>query len=188
MINPWKKKCPNTTKLECQIQRYKRYGRKKTLVIQIVYLIGALFWIGLLVLFKLSFTDFWGYLILSIPLFVFGLSFYFVRNLTVEVEENVLSSNYLSIGLLIVLPLLTGVSQKRHVSSRLLVRILLIAIVLALISLLDFWVSPKWISLPRHVKSILSTMSLTLLVFALYVYYRDLPDCLSSVSLTSFNI
>jgi hypothetical protein len=51
------------------------------------------------------------------------------------------------------------------------VEAMILAIMLSMISLIDVWVEPKWLSIVKHIKSILQTASLALLIYALYMFY-----------------
>jgi hypothetical protein len=164
--------------IECKINKYARYTPEKSLTIQITYIISVLAWIFLIYITGLYETSLLGLLILAIPIFVFGFGFVSARHLTVEVEESLFSANSLSIGLVILLPLLTELDKTYNKNKQLFTRAILIAIVLAMFSLLDVWVQPKYLSITRHIKSILQTMSLTLLIYALYSYYMGRADSL----------
>jgi hypothetical protein len=164
--------------IECKINKYARYSPEKSLSIQITYIIGVLAWIFLIYITGLYETNLLGLLILAIPIFVFGFGFVSARHLTVELEECLFSANSLSIGLVILLPLLTELDKTYNKNKQLFTRAILIAIVLAMFSLLDVWVQPKYLSITKHVKSILQTASLTLLIYALYSYYTGRAESL----------
>jgi hypothetical protein len=154
----------------------KYYGSRKLKAVQSVYIFSSLFWILLIYLLKLYQTDFFGILILLIPLVIFTISFINSSNINEEVENNLYKANYLSIGLIIVLPLLTwftndykGDTQKRIKF----ISIIIVALTLTLFSLVDIWISKKWYPVVKHVKSVFQTMSITLIIFALYMYYVE---------------
>lgn len=161
---------------DCKINKYKKYGRNKTRTIQLTYIIASILWILLIAVTGLYQTTLLGYLILTIPLCVFGFGFINAQHLTVEVEENVFTANSLSIGLLILLPLLTEVDKSFNKNKKIFTRAMIIAVVLAMFSLIDVWVQPKMLSVTKHIKSILQTLALTLLVYALYMYYAGRLD------------
>jgi len=164
------------TQYKYNFGKKKPYGTRKTRAVQSLYVISALLWIALILLLGLYRTDRAGILILSLPLFVFAFGFINSGSLSVEVEEDMSKANYLSIGLLVVLPLLTylnndykgSAEKRRHFMT-----IIIVALILTMLSLVDIWVKKKWITLMKHIKSILQTASLTLIIFALYIYYVD---------------
>lgn len=153
------------------IKKTRKYGRRKTKAVQIVYIASIVIWILLLWALSLYTTDFVGYCILAIPIIVYAIGYFNASTLTVEVEESVFSLTALSIAILIVLPILAWVNKDFGGDKQFLVRIMIVAIILEMLSLIDIWVRPKWLSVVRHIKSVLQTAALTLLVFALYTYY-----------------
>lgn len=157
-----------------KINRHKLFGRRKVQIIKIIYLIGIVLWTILIWYMKFYKTGKLGYIILIIPLFVYLFGFINSNKITVEVEDSLFSANYLSVGLLIVVPLLSWVDskEKENKNKVMVIESMLIAIVLSLLSLVDIWVSPKWLSTVKHIKSILQTAAVTLLVFSLYMFYE----------------
>ena len=164
--------------MECKINRFAKYTPGKALSIQIAYLVSAIAWIFLIYAVGFYNTSLLGFLILGIPLVVFAFGFVSARHLTVEVEECLFSANSLSIGLVILLPLLTEIDKTYNRNRQVVTRAIIIAIVLAMFSLIDIWVSPKYLSLTKHVKSILQTCALSLLIFGLYMYYDGRAESL----------
>lgn len=155
-------------------RKKKPYGRRKTQSIQVVYLLGILIWLLIIVFLGLYTADLFGWIILIIPILVYVFSFVNARTLTVEVEENLFAVNYLSIAILIGIPIFMKLNKHEAKNRGCLARILVVAILLAVLSLVTLWVNPKWVSLVNHIKSALQTASLVLLVYALYVYYLDI--------------
>ncbi len=149
----------------------KLYSRKVTKVVKIVYVASILIWLLIIWGLKLYQTNFWGFFILGIPIFFYMVTFFNSSHLTQEVEDRTFAISYISIALLVVIPLVTWVDRNFYGNKWYLGRIVVAAVVLALISLIDIWVRPKWVSVVKHIKSALQTASLTLLVFALYTYY-----------------
>lgn len=154
----------------------KAYGQRKVRSIQSIYIVSAVLWLCLILVLRLYRTDLPGYFILSIPLFVFAFGFVNSNGLSADVEEDMFKANYLSIGLLVVLPLLTwfnndykGSGEKR----RQFMTLIIVALILTMLSLVDVWVPKKWVTLVKHVKSVLQTASLALIIFALYTYYIE---------------
>ena len=93
-------------------------------------------------------------------------------------EDVLYRFNYISIALIIVLPIITWFNDDmkgagRAISRKKFMTIVVIALILTLLSLMDVWVNQKYLSILRHVKSILQTFSLTLIIYALYTYYLE---------------
>lgn len=159
-----------------RVTKVKNYGTRKTRLVQGLYLVASVLWLALCYLLRLFHTNFIGLLILLIPLAVFAFGFISSSSLSIEVEDDMFKSNYLSVGLLVMFPLLIWCTNdyKGDIGKRAqFITIIIVALVLTMLSLIDIWVSKKWITLVKHVKSILQTSSLTLIIFALYHYYLE---------------
>ena len=156
-----------------RIDRHKCYGRRKTLYVQLIYLYAVVFWLFLVFYLQAYRVDQIGGLILFIPIFTFGIGFLNASALTVEVEEDMFKANFLSIGLLIVLPLLTWMNRDYTGDRKKFIAILIGAIIFTMLSLVDIWVRKKWVTLVKHLKSVFQTFSLTLLILGLYLYYSN---------------
>lgn len=154
-------------------KKHKHYGKQKTHLIQILYILASLLWLMLISLVGyLSFeTNFFGYVILSLPLFIFASAFYYTNQLCVDLEEQMFVNDYFTIAMLIGLPILVWMSDDYGGDKRQFIQSVMIAIVLTLLSSLDLWLSRKWITIWKHTKSILQVIAIILLVMALYIYY-----------------
>lgn len=150
----------------------KKYSASKARAVKLVYCVAIIFWLLLIYFLELYKTSGLGFFILLIPLFFYALAAYNAKSLTVEVEDKTYAVSYISISLLIVIPLVAWVDKNYRGDTWYMSKIIVVAVVLALISLIDIWVRPKWISLVRHIKSALQTASLSLLVFTLFAYYN----------------
>ena len=149
----------------------KIYGTRKRLIIKWIYIASIIGWVLLLYLLRFYRTSWVGYIILSIPIFVYLLGIINSNQMTVEVEENVFGSSYLSIGMLIIIPFLAWMDKRPNVNNAIVSEALILAIILSLVSLVEIWVPPKWLSIVRHLKSIFQMAALSLLVFGMYMFY-----------------
>lgn len=150
------------------------YQEHEIMNIRILYTIAILIWIALIFLLQLYETDSLGYVIISIPFIMFFISILNAPELSKEVESNMTTVNYLSLALLIIIPILTWLSKDISISHDVRTRfmaVIITALVLVIFTLFDIWIPLRWISYTRHGKSILQTMALTLIVMALYMYY-----------------
>jgi hypothetical protein len=145
------------------------------------YIIGIILWILLVIFFCISSIKInaLGYVILFIPIVIFAIGAYNSNKITYDVEDSVFNADYLSLGLIITLPLLAWVSKDYPGDRTWLITIAILAIVLSLFSMIDIWVTRRWMSVVKHSKSILQTMSLILIIYALYVYYLSKPQNIS---------
>jgi hypothetical protein len=153
-----------------KIDKHKAYGRKKTLSVQLLYLFAAVIWIIFCAVMGFTNIPWVGLVILAIPLVIFGIGFFNANKITVEVEDTIFMANYLSIGLLIVIPLLAWMDKVNNNNKERVITAMIAGIVLSMLSLVDIWVRPKWLSFIKHLKSVLQTASLTLLIYAIYLF------------------
>jgi hypothetical protein len=112
-----------------------------------------------------------GWLLLIIPLVVYGIGFAQAQYHTPELEDDMFLGNFLSFGFLTTVILInwTKVGDKRKFF-----KILMLALILILLSLIDVWVKKKYQILVKHVRTILQTAALILLGYVLYLYYFEL--------------
>lgn len=154
-----------------QKDKYKHYGRRKTHLIQALYILAATLWIGLCYYLELYRTDWVGILILVLPLLVFLVSYSNADSLSIEIEEEMFRYDYLTIGLLIAFPLLTWMSKDYQGDKRHFIRVIVVAIMFTLLAIFDVWVKRKWVTVVKHTKSIFQTAAVALLIYAFYNYY-----------------
>lgn len=151
------------------------YCKKSVINIQVAYIIASIIWIVIIFIFGLFRTNIWGWIILCIPLIVFGINYVNLTCITEEIEGEMLKGNFLSFAFLITVILINW--SKIEDKSKYF-KILLLALILLMLSLVDFWVKPENMSLVRHIRTIFNTSALILLIFALYLFYSEVirPD------------
>jgi hypothetical protein len=147
-------------------------------ILQMFYIFVSLFWILLISYFnlwneKLSF-------ILFLPLAAFFLTFLYLEHISVYVEESMLQSNYLSLGLILALPMLSWMLKEYNGNKKHFITVIILALVLSLLTFVDVWVPENRITVYRHFRSSLQVMSVSLFIYALcafYFYsYVSIPD------------
>jgi hypothetical protein len=159
---------------ECDYKK-KLYPEEVSTYVRLVYISGLVLWIAIVVYFRLYQTDVTGWIILFIPPFIFLTGYANCDQLSREVEEHNFQANYFTIGLLLIVPLLTWVNKDYHGDKEKFVSILVLAIIIVLVSLLDVWVKRDYLSVSKHLKSALQTIAIALFIYALYSYYIDNP-------------
>src|SRR5581483_10863534 len=97
-----------------------------------LYILSIVLWIILVLLFCFNRTTIFGYMILAIPIVIYIIGVFNASGATVESEDNVFACNYLSIGLLVVLPLLTWLDKKENVNKTIIIEAMIIAIILCM--------------------------------------------------------
>lgn len=154
-----------------QPNRHKPYGTRKTTYTQLVYIFASLLWVSLIYLLDLYPPNWVGWLIILLPLLIFAIGFYHADTITIEVEDDMFKVNHLALGLIIVLALFTWLSKDYSGDRRKFVLLVVIAMIFSLIAVIDVWVRKKWFSLIKHIKSALQTLSIVILIYALYLYF-----------------
>lgn len=154
----------------------KTYGEGKIRNIKIVQIVGILIWTLLVYFLQLYMVNWIGYVIIAVPYFLFLLAYWYTDSLNEEVEETNFDMGFLSVGIILILPLLHLVDREFRETASLaeknkLMNLMLATVVFALFSLVDIWVSRKYISIVRHVKSMFLTIAITLIMFIFYIFY-----------------
>jgi len=145
------------------------YTKQIIFWIRIIYVIFIILWTILIWYFKFYKLKAW--FILLIPYLVFTIGIFNVSVLSTDVEEEMFRANFLSVGLILALPLLNWTNKDYNGDRRLFSTIIILALVFSILSLFDIWVSRKWLSVNKHVRTSLQTLSLTLIMFGLIEYF-----------------
>ncbi len=138
--------------------------------IKTIYVIAIILWGLLIWACHLYLTDLIGWIFLAAPLFVFSINISNLGKCTKEVEGEMFEGNFLSFAFLTAVILINW--DKTSDKSKLF-KLLIVALVLIMLSLVDFWLPLDQIVLAKHFRSILQTFALFLLAFTLYKYYLD---------------
>ena len=142
--------------------------------IQLLYILAAVLWIYIVYFLNLwRDCDIVLMVLLAIPIIVFAISFNNSCNVSTDIEGTMLQSNYLSFGFLITIILLNWNTPVRGQNKNKFFEILILAFILIMISMIDFWTSKEQHSFVVHLKTVLQTTALVLLSIALYGYYHS---------------
>lgn len=139
-------------------------------ILQIFYIGIAVFWILLVSYFRL-WKEKYSF-ILVIPLIVFFITFLYLEDVSPAVEENMSKTNFLSVGIILTLPLLSWMVKEHTGDKQHFITLAIMALVLSLFTFVDIWVPESRISIYRHFRSTLQVMSVCLFIYALVVYYH----------------
>ena len=141
--------------------------------IQIVYIIMTIIWIIIFFWLKSYFNDLFSWLFLFIPIIIFSINYINLKKINTLIECEMFQGNYLSFCLLIVIILINWNNPLSKNDKIIFFRILLVAFIFITLSLIDFWVYPRYLIVMKHLRSIFITMALTLLALVFYLYYID---------------
>lgn len=148
------------------------YSDSTVRILQIIYAIAIFIWVLLILVLPIRLNNVVGWLLLAVPIIIFLLSLINVRRVTVETEAKLFNLNYLSIGVFVIIPLIT----HDKFSDNTIMKIATVAMILAVFSLLDVWVPPDWVTIINHLRSILQVASLSLIIYALYMVLQSLGE------------
>jgi hypothetical protein len=153
----------------------KEYADHQAEWVRWIYVIGIVLW--LIICYFLGLfpgKDWIEWCILFIPIIVFLFAWYAADQVTDTVEDFVGTTNVLALGLIVAMPLMNWVQGKTEVKKQF-TQLLATAIILSLLTLIDIWVPHDKLPILRHAESVLQTMAISLLIFALYRYFIEGP-------------
>lgn len=150
------------------------YNDNEHSYLRLIYLCAILVWVAIIYLLNLlPPRNIIEMLILLIPPAVFLIALLSVHTITESVEELMLKANLLTLGLLVALPLINWSRETTTESKATFINIAATAIILSMITLLDFWVNRKYVYLVKHFKSILQTYAIVLLIAGLFRFFCE---------------
>lgn len=140
--------------------------------VRIMYILAILIWsIVIWCLFRHIWSE---TLILCIPLVLFFLAFIFCDSVPKEIEDKLFETNYITISVLVMVPILTWLSKGYKGNNRkYFITMIVTAVIIALVSVFDFWIPAPWYTLVKHFKSICETIAVTLIIYSLYTFYLE---------------
>ena len=150
------------------------YESSQHTTLQILYILAILCWLLLTSAYGLFLPkDHIEMMILLLPVLSFVITFSGVHLITPSIESTMLRANLLTLGLLVALPLLNWSKEATYENKVLFMKIAATAIIFSMITLMDWWVPCKWTYLVKHIKSILQTFAIVLLIFGLYRFFCE---------------
>lgn len=171
--NGWKKEpCHmdmfTVKKLTCE-QRNWIYG---------IYFIGILFWLFLIWYLNIKIGNVWDILIVSIPFVVFFLSMWFADSpLSPHNESMMIRNNYVNSAVIVIFPILIWATTKMEEEGAEgydnFLLMVICSTIFGLLAFVDLWVGDDNYYIAKHVRTILHTFSLVLIIIALKQFYLD---------------
>ena len=145
------------------------YDSKTVSIIRFCYILAIIFWFLVLYWLGLYNSDCMGLCILAVPVILFLIAFAQTPELTKPIESVFFQRDLTNIGIILLVPLGKLIEHREHGHE--IVKVLIAAIGFCIISTIDVWTSSKWVSIVRHLQSILQTYGIVLVVYALYSYF-----------------
>lgn len=154
----------------CEKRMTNAEKRRMVYFTRAVYLIFAFIWIILCVSNEF-YTNIAAY-VLFIPFIIFLLGF-FNADCTCEeeVESDVFSVSFVSIGILVSIPLLTLFNKNEE--NIMLNHVIFLAMISTLLSYFHLWVNYKQRHVCKAIRSCLETFSVTLYIFAIMIFFTS---------------
>jgi len=149
-----------------------KYHRDTTRNIQIAYILGAIIWIIIVFCLNIKQWDFIIALFLVGPLIVFAINYWNLDNLVCRVEQEMFKGNFLQFGFLITVILINWNPPSNNADKVSFFKLIIVAFILLMLSIVDIWVDEHTLSLVKHIRSMFQTAALSILVVALYIYFR----------------
>lgn len=148
-----------------------RNSKDKILIIKLVYIFGMILWTITISMLGLYNHDVICMSLIFVPYIIFLVSMLNVRFITKAEEVNYFSYDYLSVGLLIFLPLMSWMNLNNKSSHPMFITIVIVALAFTMAAMIDIFIKPEYLSVMKHIRSILQTCAMILLIYAVYLYY-----------------
>lgn len=146
----------------------------KNLYLRIIYIFSIVLWIILANNFNLlSGDDIIEWLLILLPITLFFIAFLFIDDVNNRVECFNTRGNLLTLGIAVIIPLLGWMATKYSGNRGLFIKLCALAIFFSIFTLLEFWVPEDGLNLVLHIKSILQTLSISIILIAVYKFFLD---------------
>ena len=141
--------------------------------IQIVYLIAIVCWI--LILYFLGVycrLDLAGLFILSLPVIIFAIGYINAPLQCRQTETEMVKINFLPLALLFITLLVEW--HRQRAQNKQVYLMIFLAFTFIILSVIDVWVSRRYLIITKHIRSILQTLSAVLLIYVLYLQFYEM--------------
>lgn len=145
-----------------------------------LYFLGILFWLFLIWYLNIKIRNIWDILIIMIPFVVFLLGMFFADSpLSPYHEGMMIRNNYVNSAVIVIFPILIWASTKMEEGCEGYDTFMLMVIcstIFGLLAFVDLWVGDENYCIAKHLRTILHTFSLVLIIIALKQFYLDKID------------
>lgn len=149
-----------------------KYSDYTIYYLQVLYIIGAVFWIILCIAVSIyKYANWLIWCLLAVPIIIFAFNYLNLKNIGPDIEQFMLLGDYLSFGSLIIIVLVYWRAPISNENKSEFLKLIVTAFIILMLSLIDVWGTRSQQSIVRHVRSMLETMALILLAVALYFYF-----------------
>lgn len=153
------------------VDNYDSYDHNTIFYMQLICLISIVLWFIIICYLNLFDNSLFSWFLILIPIFVILINFLGVHQMNYKCEKQLFQGNFLSFGFLITIILINWNNPIHDCNKNSYFKILIFAFVFIMFTLIDFFIKRSYLSLIKLTKSIFNTFALTLLIWALYLYY-----------------
>ena len=132
-----------------------------------IYLIFLLLWIILILINNFQKSE--AYFILFIPVIIFIIGFFNANNCNFELQKDVFGITFISVGLLLSLPLLKLFNDKKE--DKQLNHIIFLSMIFILLTYYHIWIPLENRYICKIIQSCFETYAITLYIFALVIFF-----------------
>lgn len=141
-------------------------------LIRCAYIFGIFLWIAILCFINVTIDNGFDIILVCLPFILFIIGFHSAGRISPFAESIILRREAAGNIVIIIFPILVWATARVHHTTQFLLLVLM-AVGLSIISLVDVWVTERYLSLTRHLRSICQVLSITLALLALVQYYQD---------------
>eukprot|EP00732_Lithocolla_globosa_P000021 Lithocolla_globosa_v1_NODE_3_length_14236_cov_22.745998.p10 type:complete len:193 gc:universal NODE_3_length_14236_cov_22.745998:9890-9312(-) len=152
------------------------YSTRTVFQLRVFYVIAICLWLIFICLLGLQVHGWPGWVILSFPVLLSVVVIVCAPEIHPDIEGEMFKANFLSLGLIVAISLFAVLERNFKGNHRMYTIVVLSAVVASLLSLVYVWVPSEYLSLTRHFKSFMQTVAATLLIFAVYLFFRYSED------------
>ena len=141
-------------------------------ITRVSYIVLSIAWLMILLYVRVRITNLIIAIICILPPIVMAISFNYIGEIDEKTEDNIVNDNYVSIYILVSLPILAYLNFITK-DKKDLIEVNVIAILLIMLSTIDVWIPKEGLTVVRHIKTTLQTMAISLFVYSFYSMYLE---------------
>jgi hypothetical protein len=138
-----------------------------------LYAVAIVLWVIILLALKIRPDDWVEWSLILLPVILFSMGIAFAKTMSVRMEEYMNRSNLITLGLVIALPLLDWIVKYHEGDRQSFIVACGVAIILSMLTLIDVPVPDNKVYIIKHLRSILQTYAVVILIISLYKFFFD---------------
>jgi hypothetical protein len=149
-----------------------KYNSSEKSHIKLIYIVAIVLWI-IVAFFLFNLLHVGTLIIMCIPILLFGLTIKNLDELDDTCEGYLGHTDNMNFWLFAAFPILSWVNDRYNGDSSKFYTIITVGIFISIVSLFDFWIPKKYEKYMKHIRSILNTCSLTLLLVSICMMFLE---------------